>query len=210
MSFEYLLSTLPPIETDPPLLPDIAGEVLFARIEEEGGNLAKLSRELFLTFDILCLEDISRNLKIHEPVVFRRDELERKDNLPYWLELALEGLSAKQEGYPFEKVWHSYFNELVDRSLDWDKGFFADWLDFDNKMRNGVEAIRLGQRGAGQEVWREAYEDEDPFKLDRVLLKQRLNWLNDAAPRYTFDENEVLGYVLKYITLHQGRYLLNG
>ncbi len=209
MSYEYLLSTLPALEISPPKVPDISTDIIYQRLQSEEGRVSKLAFALFLSFDILYLEDLNRKLDIHLPVIFKKDQLERRDEIPYWLEFELEGASGKEDGYGFSSVWQGYYESLLTLAAEEQSDLFQSWVEFDYNLRKTIERVRSGERVTGVEEFKEAFDDEDPFKLDKLLMKHRLQWLNDLSPSYTFDENEVLGYILKYITLLQGSYLID-
>lgn len=197
MAYEYLLSTLPPIFDEELFVPKIGPKDLWEMIRFEDEAIGKICFLLLLSFDILCLEDISRGIEVHEPGIFEKDNLKNGDGIPFWLTYAVDESMEITQGYPFDLVWREYYKQLSYLSMESGDLLFANWVEFDYKIRKDLEELREKES-----------LDDDFFKQDRLIFKKRMDWLRGEAPRYTFDNNELLGYVMRYLTLKQGGYLI--
>jgi len=229
MSFEYIFSAMPP-------LPLAVGERVALEASElaricggEDEPAAGLARDLLMEFDMRALERIQMDVEPGETALFSEEGLRSKEGLPSWLEEALSDRGVAEEGYAFDRAWRAYYSMLFSRGVASGSGFLVRWVLFDAGLRKAIADHRAAQRGLEAPSWgmpgdaprppydyRRVIDDLIAIKdrggewwrdADRHLAQVRLEQARRMSGDYSFDMDELLGYMVRFTVLKQGTYL---
>jgi len=230
MSFEYLLTALPPLPATPGgKVPMLASEL--ARMcseEDEGASL--LSRALLVEFDIRAMERAALGVEPGETAILKIDQIKSRKEMPAWLDSALRDFSRGEAGrYSFDAVWDAFYRNLAAVAMEFESSFVMRWACFDSGLRSAVAAHRASRLkveapscAADGQCSDEPYDfrrivdeiidieerGEGSWKaIDRLMASARLAKARDMSAPYGFDLDELLGYVVQFIVLKQSSYL---
>ncbi len=219
MAYEYLFSRLPRLDDEPGAIPAIAPRELSRVLAEEGGVADRLGRALLLKVDLHVLSRLAIGAEAGIGAVYSDEALAARQGLPHWLDDALRR-EGESHALPFDLVWKTYYAWLYDLSDTCDCSFLRTWLRWDVGFRNALVRQRAGhlhqEAGAalvdpgphrGAQEFKMLIEGLDsieasakePQDADRYVAQQRLAQLQAIAPIYTFDLDELLGYVARFV-----------
>ena len=229
MAYEYLLTTLPPLPEEPGSPLPISADELWDIVKLEEGDVSEFAEFLLTGLDIQNLEFMERGrdeaaLKAVNPI----EDLKERKNLPFWVEQELLAVGDVDRPSRFDRVWEAYFEQLFVFLEDRGTEALQEWFRWEIGLRNALVAHRAKKVGIAAEDYfvaadlglkpieyhsifaefKEIDTDGDPFAEDRFLASVMLQRLKAVSPGYAFDFTEIMGYVIKFVTLARVAYLM--
>lgn len=229
MAYEYLFAALPPLPARPggdvPLEPRALAEA-FAL---EGGAAGVLGRELLMRFDIQALERIAMGGEPGETALFSPEAIADRQGLPHWLAEALAAVEREEgEGFAFDAIWAAAYRHALERASAVGCAFLQRWIPWEGGLRAALalhrarameiapeRAVPDGLPALPDREYKTAVEgltsieerEGDWRERDRFVAGRMLDLARDWAPPYSFDLDELMGYVVQFIILKQHAYL---
>ncbi|MBI3038353.1 DUF2764 family protein [bacterium] len=205
--FYYLLTFLPPI----PSLGEIATvgfDEVHEQISKEGTNEAKLLLEG------ITLEESIKTAANERPVFAAKGNFESKSPQDFSMPdfpssisevLNLNSCADSAETW-IESLWKAYYEHLRKVGKIIQSTLLVRWVDFETGLRSALEIARTSLQtqvvpfSPGEELtevvkgWQRI---SDPMQGERFLDENRWRFIESESDRYSFDLNELTGYLLK-------------
>jgi len=230
MSFEYLLTALPPLPDTPGGKVPMSASELAGMCSDEDEGASQLSGALLIEFDIRAMERAAFGVEPGETAILKIDQIGSRKGLPAWLDSALSDFSREDAGqYSFDAVWSAFYKNLASVAMEFNSSFLTRWACFDSGLRSAVAAHRASRlraeapacltagicsdepydfRRVVDEIIEIEERKEGSWKaIDRLMASARLAKARDMSAPYGFNLDELLGYVVQFTVLKQSSYL---
>ena len=235
MAYEYLFAALPSLPDMPGGRVEISGRELCSMLRSEGSVAEALGLVILMAMDLKALERMELGAEPGETALFSTEDLNDRGLFPFWLSHALEDKEIKKgggAGLPFDYVWSTYYQLLAELAKDTGCRFLSSWVPWDVGLRDALATHRARALGFSPEEVKSGADlglPEGEFKpliealvsikerdrsrwrdMDRLVAAHRLDYARRLAPSYTFELDELVCYVVRFIVLRECMYLRRG
>ena len=205
------LPTLGPLGSEPSLRP----AELLARLAH-APQAHRLLEALLLSDDLLQRESVQAGETEHpEPIVLSEAQLRGELPLPDSLQ---PEPGQREPRVPADALWQRYYRHTAELAEAGSSGFLADWVQYEVGLRNAMVAARAKaldlepseytvceDLGREEQLYDAAVSEwaaaADPLAGLRALDRRRWEWIESAAPSYSFEVDEILAYAAKLMLL---------
>jgi hypothetical protein len=213
--YYFLVSLIPPLPTvlgeKAPLPFSEISRIVRRNIEPED---APLVESLLLAVDVTNLENLHQGRSVFlEGGVLTQEEIERKKNLPLFIQVFLEekdrGISRP---YVFDALWEKYYAYAYALAQEKDCRFLVDYLSWEIGLRNQLVMIRAKEKeveAGGYFILPQAgYRDlsalvtqvksqKNPLMAERLIDEERLKAIFHYEGGDPFSINTVLALLAR-------------
>lgn len=154
------------------------------------------------------------------PTVLTPAQARNEEPLPDLLRGEDEAPESTATTLEVDRLWSSYFRQVVDLSHRVDCPFLGEWARMEVGLRNALAMVRAERLGLAGDDFRVAPElgshdehldelvsewarAETPLDGYRLLIRARWEWTSVHERWYSFDPDELAAYAVKLMLLHQ-------